>query len=318
MTISFIIIGKNISSTINMCIDSVIETIVKNNINNYEIIYVDSNSSDDSIKKAFVYDKIKIYKILKNPNAAKARNLGFNKSNKDILFFIDGDMEIISDTFKELYSLQNGLKHPFISGDWIDYKYSNNIIIEKKKYYNLTQDEYQYTTGGLFLINRDLWAKIGGMRNVFRRSQDLDLGLRLSKIGVPLLRVKEPLSIHHTIDYIDTNRYFDDLLNGNFLYQGLLYKYNIFNRYIYTKFIFKELTFFSLVFIGVLNLTSFNSKYIYIYIVSLFSKYLYKKIPLKNLPVSLLRFIIHDLNLIISILFFWPRNSKKVLYEKIK
>lgn len=318
MTISFIIIGKNISFTINRCIDSVIKIISESNINNYEIIYIDSNSSDDSIKKAFVYKKIKIYKILKHPNAAIARNLGFNKSKGDILFFIDGDMEIISDTFKELYSLQNGLKYPFISGDWIDYKYSNNIIIEKKKYYNLTEDEYQYTTGGLFLINRSLWSKIGGMRNLFRRSQDLDLGLRLSKIGVPLLRLKEPLSIHHTIDYIDTNRYFNDLLNGNFLYQGLLYKYNIFNKYIYSKFIFKELTFFSLLLIGSFNLFSINPKLFFVYPIILFLKFLYKKESFNNLPGHIMRFIIHDINLFISLFFFWPRNSKEVIYEKVK
>tara|TARA_B110000908_G_C10267699_1_gene466153 strand:+ start:9511 stop:10467 length:957 start_codon:yes stop_codon:yes gene_type:complete len=318
MTISFIIIGKNISFTINRCIDSVFKTIVENNINNYEIIYIDSNSSDDSIKKAFVYKKVKIYKILKHPNAAIARNLGFNKSKGDILFFIDGDMEIISDTFKELYSLQNGLKYPFISGDWIDYKYSNDIIIEKKKYYNLNEDEYQFTTGGLFLINRDLWAKIGGMRTVFRRSQDLDLGLRLSKTGVPLLRVKEPLSIHHTIDYIDTNRYFKDLLNGNFLYQGLLYKYNIFNKYIYTKFLFKELTFFSLLLLSTWNLFSINPKLFFIYPMTLFLKFLYKKELFRNLPGYIIRFIIHDINLFISLFFFWPRPIKTNDYIKIK
>ena len=232
--------------------------------------------------------------------------------------FIDGDMEIIPETLKELYSLKNGLKYPFISGDWIDYKYSNNKIIKKKKYYNLKEDEYQYTTGGLFLINRNLWTKIGGMRTIFRRSQDLDLGLRLSKIGVPLLRVKEPLSIHHTIDYIDTNRYFNDLLNGNFLYQGLLYKYNIFNTYIYSKFIFKELTFFSLLLIGSFNLFSINPKLFFVYPIILFLKFLYKKESFNNLPGHIMRFIIHDINLFISLFFFWPRNSKEVIYEKVK
>ena len=38
MTISFIIIGKNISFTINRCIDSVIKIISESNINNYDII----------------------------------------------------------------------------------------------------------------------------------------------------------------------------------------------------------------------------------------------------------------------------------------
>jgi|SaaInlStandDraft_1057018.scaffolds.fasta_scaffold19182_2 glycosyltransferase involved in cell wall biosynthesis len=316
--ISFIVIGKNISNTINRCIDSIIKTVLKNNINYYEIIYIDSNSSDDSIKKAILYENIKIYKIIKNPNAAIARNLGFDKSNGNVLFFIDGDMEIIPETLKELYSPENGLKYPFISGDWIDFKYSKNEIIKKEKYYDLNSDEYQYTTGGLFLINRNLWIKIGGMRSIFRRSQDLDLGLRLSAIGFPLLRIKTPLSIHHTVDYNNNKRYLKDLFSGNFLYQGLLYKNNLFNKKIYKEYICKEISFFILIVISVYYLFSFNLHLFMFYFLSLIFKLIYKKITLKNSSEFFIKFIIHDLNLLLSISFFWPMSASKIYFEKIK
>ena len=304
--------------TISKSIDSVIKTISYNKIKKYEIIYIDSNSNDDSVNKALPYNNIKIYKITRSPNAAIARNLGFNKSKGDVIFFIDGDMEIIPKTLKNIYNEQDGLFFPFVSGDYIDYNYSADKIIEKKKYYNLNSNEYQVTTGGLFLIKRELWLKVGGMRTIFRRSQDLDLGLRLSNIGFPLLRLKDVLSIHHTIDYNNDKRYLEDLLNGNFLYQGLLYKYNIFNRRIYSTYIIREITFFILIFVIIYNFLSFSPLIFLAYFCALFLKLLYKEKPFKEFTKFFIRFIIQDFNLLFSLLFFWPLGTKEIYFKKIK
>ena len=35
--------------------------------------------------------------------------------------------------------------------------------------------------GGLFLIKKELWEKNRGMRTAFKRSQDIDFALRISK-----------------------------------------------------------------------------------------------------------------------------------------
>ena len=51
-----------------------------------------------------------------------------------VLFFIDGDMEIIP-SFFPLVIKDNHLKYDFVSGNWIDYHYSNKdskIPIRKK------------------------------------------------------------------------------------------------------------------------------------------------------------------------------------------
>jgi glycosyltransferase involved in cell wall biosynthesis len=316
--ISFVIIGKNISMTILKSIESVIKTISYNQIKKHEIIYIDSNSNDDSVKKALSYNNIKIYKITRFPNAAIARNLGFNQSKGDVIFFIDGDMEIIPKTLKKIYNEKDGLFFPFVSGDYIDYYYSEGKIINKKKYYNLNSNEYQVTTGGLFLIKRELWLKVGGMRTIFRRSQDLDLGLRMSNIGFPLLRIKDVLSIHHTIDYNNDKRYLEDLLKGNFLYQGLLYKYNIFNIHIYSRYIIKEITFFILIFVIIYNFLSFNPLLFLIYFCALIFKLIYKGKKLKESIKFFSRFIIQDFNLLVSLLFFWPLSKSEIYFKKIK
>tara|TARA_Y100000590_G_C15673714_1_gene997205 strand:+ start:319 stop:1263 length:945 start_codon:yes stop_codon:yes gene_type:complete len=305
--ISFIVVGKNEGNYIDNCLKSIFKAIKKNYYINYEVIYIDSNSKDNSINKALNFKNVKVHKLISNENAANARNLGAEISKGDTLFFIDADMEIISDTLKIIYDKNKGLEYPFISGNFKDKIKTNNGYIFKD-YYNLNKDSFDFITGGLFLIKRDLWLKVSGMRSIFRRSQDLDLGLRLSKKGFPLLRKKEILAIHNTIDYNNPKRYISDLINGNFLYQGLLYKNNILNKYVYKKYIYKELTFFTLILSTFFSLY-ISSNFLLIYFMSILLKIFYKNQLLKSY-FYFFSYIIHDIFLIISILFFWPKKIK--------
>lgn len=142
MKISFIIIGRNIETTINKCLKSVLLFIQNNSIADFQIIYVDSNSTDDSIIKAAEFKDILIIKITGDINAAVGRNVGAMYANKEYLFFIDGDMEISSDFYKSIV-LNGKLTYDFISGDFINYYYSNNFILASEKYYNLTSDTFR-------------------------------------------------------------------------------------------------------------------------------------------------------------------------------
>ena len=74
--ISFIVIGRNEGWKLDKCLQSIVDTIEFNQYKNYEIIYVDSNSTDDSIERAKKYDKIKIFKLTCDANPAIARNVG--------------------------------------------------------------------------------------------------------------------------------------------------------------------------------------------------------------------------------------------------
>jgi len=319
IVISFIIIGKNEGIKLFNCITSVNETIKHNHLKQTEIIYIDSNSVDNSIDLIKHFDNLDIYKLTNQCNSAIARNLGFKKSKGETLFFIDGDMELIPENLFYFYNLrENKLNYPFISGGFINYYYNKaGKFLSKQEYAPMIEDEFQVTTGGIFLINRDLWGLVGGMRSVFRRSQDLDFGLRISAKGIKLLRKKQTIANHHTINYESDERFWGDLIKGNFLYQGLLYKRNLFNKKIYKKFIIKEVTLF--VFLLTLVLIIIFKKSIVLlslYAIVLIAKIIYKK--QNNIIHNLLRTFIIDMNTIISVLFFWPRPIKTTDYIKLK
>ncbi|MCK4854319.1 MAG: glycosyltransferase family 2 protein, partial [Bacteroidales bacterium] len=170
--IGFIIIGKNEGPKLVRCINSVKRIIDENNIGDYEIIYVDSNSTDNSIELVRELDeKIKIFRITGKANPAIGRNIGAAESDADIYCFIDGDMELVPDFFTQVLDDAGNLIYPFVSGQFENIYYDQNNRRTGSELYIksvLTNDKYQITTGGLFLIEKDLWDLIGGMDVKFR------------------------------------------------------------------------------------------------------------------------------------------------------
>ena len=85
--ISFVIFGHNEGWKLTNCLKSVFLTIKYNGLTMYEVIYIDSKSTDDSIERAKKFKEVKIYKLTADYNSAIARNIGSQKSIGEVLFF---------------------------------------------------------------------------------------------------------------------------------------------------------------------------------------------------------------------------------------
>ena len=83
--ISFIVIGKNEGWKISKCLDSIFQCIEANSIVNYEVLFIDSNSTDDSQERALKFDKVKVYNLTADCNAAIDRNVGYTNSKGQVL-----------------------------------------------------------------------------------------------------------------------------------------------------------------------------------------------------------------------------------------
>lgn len=309
--LSFIIIGKNEEHNIKRCINSVAEFINVNFIKFSEIIFVDSCSTDNTLQIVQNLNLASIYKICGEVNAAVARNVGASFSKGNILFFIDGDMEI--DPLFYNYAFQNGqLVYPFVSGQYLSHFYINGVYQSQSIYHSNKEDVYETTTGGIFLIHRELWQNVGGMKNKYRRSQDIDLGLRLSKKGFKLFRLNKIIATHHTVSYYDKTRLWKDLFNYNQLYQkSVLYRDHFFNKHIY-KFFLREITLIVL-FISICCSMILNNYWVlFIYMAFLFLKGIYKSNNgvSPNLFIRISYYFLLDLYTFFGLFFFWPINKK--------
>ncbi len=324
--IGFIIIGKNEGPKLVRCINSVKRIIDENNIGDYEIIYVDSNSTDNSIELVRELDeKIKIFRITGKANPAIGRNIGAAESDADIYCFIDGDMELVPDFFTQVLDDAGNLIYPFVSGQFENIYYDqNNRRIGSELYVKsvLTKDKYQITTGGLFLIEKDLWDLIGGMDVKFRTGEDLDLGLRLARKGHLLLRKKELFAIHHTQPYKSKSRMWQDLLAGKTLYaRGLLYRKHILmlNRHLFKRMIKSDPTFLLMILCSILTLITRQPLILITYLIGIMTAILFFR-KIHSLSEALSRILyqfVRDLFTTSSLLFFYPRNAD-LQYERVK
>ena len=93
MGVSVVIIGRNEARNLSRCIESVFSALLDQD--NYEIIYVDSNSEDESVSIALSHG-VKVVRILNADPfcAALGRHIGASLCQNEYIMFLDGDMEL--------------------------------------------------------------------------------------------------------------------------------------------------------------------------------------------------------------------------------
>ena len=323
--ICFIIIGKNEGQKLVSCINSIKKTTDENNIGDYEIIYVDSKSTDNSIDLVRGLDeKMKIFRITGKTSPAIGRNIGAAESDADIYCFIDGDMELVPDFFTQVLDDTGKLKYPFLSGQFENIYYDDNNRRTGSELYVksvLTEDRYQITTGGLFLIEKKLWDLIGGMDVRFRTGEDLDLGLRLARKGHLLLRKKELFAIHHTQAYKSKSRMWQDLFAGKTLYaRGVLYRKHILlvNHHVFKRMIKSDPTFLLLILCSILTILTKQPYILFAYLIGIMvAIFIFRKIQSLSESISRILYqFVRDLFTTSSLLFFYPRSAD-LQYERV-
>ena len=125
--ISIIIPVYNVESKINKLLDSLYR--IKNN--NIEIIFIDNNSKDNSLKIIKNYSKkdkrSKVYEEKKS-GANYARYLGFTKSNGKYIYFIDSDDYIETNNFNEIINILNKRNVDVLIGNYNELDSKGNFI----------------------------------------------------------------------------------------------------------------------------------------------------------------------------------------------
>lgn len=234
--ISFIVIGRNEEMHLGKCFKSIHKACDENSILDYEIIYVDSNSSDRSIEIALTHNVDKIFKLTKIWNAAMGRNIGAKHASGDILCFLDGDMELVSSFIPKILDEKMSLKYDLVSGDLLHHYYDihGNLTGTKREFVHIKITIKKPITGGSFWIKKEIYELVGGMDNRLRCGEDPELGLRLAKKGYLLHFLPELYVLHHMEPH--DNALFSNIMNGVWFYGTVLvYKYNLFNPYTYKR-----------------------------------------------------------------------------------
>lgn len=317
--ISFVVIGRNEARTIQKTIESIFAYIQYNNITDYEIIYVDSESTDNSLEIVQKFKEVKIFEITGEISAAIGRNIGAKEAKGEVLVFLDADMEI-EKTFHDAVFENNKLIYPFVSGQLKNIFYNEKweVIDNNFLFSNLKEDKFVATTGGYFIIEKKLWDSVKGMKTKYKYGEDMDLGLRLAKKGTLLLRKNMLFVKHHTVHFQNEARMWKMLFGGYFFYTtSLLYRDHWLNKYIYKLMIRKDYSY--LILVVTVLLTIFYPAAILFYFLVLIARTIARS-KIKGNATYFKTFIfllLKDLMVPFGFITFFPKK-KKLSYKRIQ
>lgn len=156
--VSIIVPVYNASKTISRLITSLVNQTYKN----IEIILVDNNSLDDSLKllKIFKkeYKKIKVF-FEKKQGPSYARKKGFDKSLGDYIYFCDADDYLEKNAISNFIKCINKTNADVVIGNYNEFDIDNNFI---RKMYgsNNHNNENLKEHKKIFLSKPSLWNKI--------------------------------------------------------------------------------------------------------------------------------------------------------------
>ena len=202
--VSIIIVNYNGKELLQKCLDS----LLKVNYDNFEIILVDNNSTDGTVE--FVtknYPSLIIIKLDSNKGFAEPNNIAAKISNGKYLLFLNNDTVVtpnfisemvkVMETDKKIAVCQSLLLKPDgsvdSSGDFIDHLgvvYNSKTKIDEIR-------EVSSARGASMLVRSDIFEKLDGFdQNFFITFEDVDLCWRSWILGYRVLIIPTSIVYH--------------------------------------------------------------------------------------------------------------------------
>lgn len=173
-------------------------------VSDYEIIVVDDGSTDGTqewLEKCQAeFPHLRWYRQ-SHQGAASARNLGVEKAKGDIIIFIDSDL-VVTEKFIQAHAegLERGRQK--IKSDRL---FTYGRVINTSNFENPTAEPYKitdfsaaYFATGNVAIARHWLLKAGLFDTRFQQYgwEDLELGIRLKKLGLKLIKCPAAVGYH--------------------------------------------------------------------------------------------------------------------------
>ncbi|MBD1804921.1 glycosyltransferase family 2 protein [Microcoleus sp. FACHB-SPT15] len=169
----------------------------------YEILVVADGESDGSWRLAEKFGA----KVLKVPTCggpARARNLGAQAAQGDILYFIDADVTICPDAISQVANAFT--QEPDIAaliGSYDDAPGASNFLSQYKNLFHhythqIASEEASTFWGACGAIRREIFFSLGGFDESYYRPcvEDIELGYRLKRAGHKI-RLCKDLQVKH-------------------------------------------------------------------------------------------------------------------------
>lgn len=193
MMVSVVIIGRNEGARLERCIQSV-QSMCQDGFS-IELIYVDSQSTDNSIEVAASYGATCLELSSGQMTAARARNAGWRAARGEFVLFLDGDTVVAP---KFVCKALPHFRLPDVAVVW-----GNRREIDVRSLYNRVLDldwanEAGWTKvcGGDSLMRRTALDTVGGFDSTLIAGEEPELCQRLGAFEWRIYHVDELMTMH--------------------------------------------------------------------------------------------------------------------------
>lgn len=202
-TLSVVIITRNEGKKISKGLESVLAATQA--VDSCEILLMDSASTDNTLEVAQQYP-IRVMQLGEGCflSPAAGRHVGFQNTDGEFVFFLDGDMTLEAEWFAQaLPLLQNDPQLAGVAGrcEEIVFNPKTGEPIEHvdDRFEDDTAETHVTHLGGSALYRRSVLEEVGGFNPYLCNEEELELGLRIRAGGYELQRIDVPMSVHRTI-----------------------------------------------------------------------------------------------------------------------
>ncbi|MBE9178315.1 glycosyltransferase family 2 protein [Oculatella sp. LEGE 06141] len=186
LSISIVIPVRNGGENFRQCLASVADFVPAAT----EVIIVVDGGTDDSWRWA-EQSGAKVIKLSATGGPARARNIGAQSANGDILFFMDADVTLHPDTLSQIALVfRHQPELAALIGSYDDSPGADNFLSQYKNLFHhythqTASQEASTFWGACGAIRRDVFLSIGGFDEAYQYPsiEDIELGYRLKKAG---------------------------------------------------------------------------------------------------------------------------------------
>lgn len=242
--ISILVINFNGSKYLGDILDNCIKSIFDNDYENFELLFIDNGSRDDSvehIRNLFSYDeRLKIVELKNNYGTTGAKNRGIKISSGELIYILNTDIYLKKETLKIMSKImeQNPdigilscklvrpdgeiqsegesfyIRHSILGIVYPTFYrklYLNNI--KKRGNLNLVD----WISGGALMIRKNLFDKLGPYdENYFMYSEEVDIAYKVKRMGYKVACITDYETIHyHKLTAKHYSRWQSDLVCRN-------------------------------------------------------------------------------------------------------
>ena len=192
--VSVVVIGRNEGPRLQRCLQSIAQ--MNHPSFDFEVIYVDSGSTDNSLTLAKESGATVIALRPDRPTAALGRNAGWHAANGSIILFLDGDT-ILQPDF-----VANSLPDLARENIAIVWGHRREIHPEHSRYNRVLDLDWIYAPGptlycgGDALFRRSVLDATNGFDETLIAGEEPELCRRISALGHTILHVDRPMTLH--------------------------------------------------------------------------------------------------------------------------